>query len=109
MIRKSPDIQTECLLFLLDNSLKSIPFNGLLSLVITFYLIYRGVPYFWAFLWFSVLVLLSLSRFFYTRFCINTKQYVEDKRTTKMIFITLTGLTGAAWAFCYLFFYPYLL
>ncbi|MBN9231770.1 MAG: hypothetical protein BGO90_09045 [Legionella sp. 40-6] len=109
MTRKPPQIQTECMLFLLDNSLKSIPFNDLLSFIITFYLMYRGVPSHWAFLWFTVMVFLSLSRFFYTTYCIKSKKYVADEKTTKIIFVLLTGLTGAAWGLCYLFCYSYLL
>ena len=105
MGQKSIQIQDECFHLLLESSLKSIPFNILLSGLITFYLIHRDVPTGWALAWFFMITILSFTRWLYSNYCIKTKRYITHKNQTMHIFILMTGLMGFSWSVCYIGFY----
>lgn len=108
MKRKSMfQLQDECFLLLLESSLKSIPFNVLLSAVIGCYLLYRHAPIMSVTLWFLAMLILSVSRWINSKKSITSRDYIANKEVTKNRFLYLTFLTGALWGSCYILFYPY--
>ncbi|SEG41233.1 diguanylate cyclase (GGDEF) domain-containing protein [Legionella quinlivanii DSM 21216] len=102
-------LQDECFLLLLESSLRSIPFNGLLSVLISFYLLYRQAPLYWVMTWLLAVIFLSIARLLYSKYCIKSKRYIKKKKQTLHLFIALTFLMGALWGSSYLLFYPYFL
>lgn len=78
-MRDIRQIQDESFLLLLQSSLKAIPFNIFLSIIIWGYLIYRGAPVTASTIWFLAIASLSILRWIYSRQCIASKSYIHSK------------------------------
>ncbi|STX28829.1 two component response regulator with GGDEF domain [Legionella beliardensis] len=100
-------LQDECFLLLLQNSLKSIPFNIFLATFIWGYLLYRGAPSLSGSIWYSLMVISTISRWINSKQCITNQIYILNKRATRNRFLLLTFITGSLWGLCYVIFYPY--
>lgn len=92
---------------MLQSSLKAIPFNVFLSIIIWGYLIYRGAPISGASIWFLVIFILSVLRWIYSRQCIKSKAYIHKKQSCLITFVVLTFLMGGLWGACYIIFYEH--
>ncbi|RAP38028.1 hypothetical protein B1207_03295 [Legionella quinlivanii] len=107
-MRDIRQIQDESFLLLLQSSLKAIPFNIFLSIIIWGYLIYRGAPVTASTIWFLAIFSLSLLRWIYSRRCIVSKSYIHSKKSKLTLFVSFTFIMGGLWGSCYIFFYDYL-
>ncbi|WP_133138689.1 GGDEF domain-containing protein [Legionella genomosp. 1] len=107
-MRDIRQIQDESFLLLLQSSLKAIPFNIFLSIIIWGYLIYRGAPVTASTIWFLAIFSLSILRWIYSRQCIASRSYIHSKKSKMILFVSLTFIMGGLWGSCYIFFYDYL-
>lgn len=99
--------QVEDLLLLLEGSLKSIPFNMILGVLLCIDLLYNSVPLYLVGSWFLAITLVSIIRFIFSKVLLK-----RDPRTLKAgfciwQFTLLTFLTGIVWGACYFLFLPY--
>lgn len=96
-------LEAECYL-LLESSLKSIPFNLVISAILSIDLYYNAAPPFSIALWYSLIVLISVCRWFYSKFLLKERRYLADTTACLRKFSLLTLIMGLAWGAVYLIF-----
>lgn len=107
MAKTKPHFQEECYLLLLENSLKSIPFNVIVGSIIFAYLLYSKIPLAVSLTWFLLIFFISLVRWINSKLTIQFKDYLKDSQKSEWRFIALTFLMGAIWGSAYFIFVNY--
>lgn len=100
--------QKEAFALLIESSLKSIPFNMLLALLISTDLVYKQVPVALVAKWFISMALLSGIRWITSQFMIKTDIYNNKSTSSLVVFLLLTLCMGMAWGSCYFIFFSYI-
>lgn len=100
-------IQLERYTWLLDNSLRSIPFNIVVAALLAMLFFYNQVPILLILSWFSAIVLISLIRWFFSKKAMKEITSFDKIRRGLIIFSSLTFITGCIWGLSYGLFLPY--
>ncbi|KTD29718.1 two component response regulator with GGDEF domain protein [Legionella maceachernii] len=101
-------LHSESYQLLLDNSLRSIPFNVLIAGLLSFDLFFQKVPRSLILLWFLSIVLVSTLRWIYSKHVLNREDYRSNNGVSVLIFLVLTLLMGLTWGASYALFLPYI-
>ncbi|KTD12114.1 hypothetical protein A8135_08775 [Legionella jamestowniensis] len=104
----SKKIHRECFELLLQNSLKSIPFNIILAAIISFYFWYSGVMLFYSLIWFLAIFLICSIRWYYSYHLLQKKMHFVNQDKLQQVFVFLTSLMGVMWGVGYFLFFSYL-
>lgn len=91
-------------LFLLESSLKSIPFNVIIATLLVVDLFYHNAPRALMAFWFSSILLISGIRLFYSRYLLANNRFKDNITAHLNAFVALTLLMGIAWGVSYYFF-----
>ncbi|HHF7372676.1 GGDEF domain-containing protein [Legionella bozemanae] len=97
----------EEIVFLFEGSLRAIPFNTILAILLTLELLYMHVPWQHV-IWIAPVILFSACRWFFCRYFLK-KGLGQYKSSLSLIyFILLTFITGTAWGIFYCLIFPYI-
>lgn len=100
----TPRLREDSAILLFEGSLKSIPFNVLLAVLLAVSLYYNHAPGFLIFTWLSAVVVISLLRWLYSHHVMK-KGYQPDYINLQIyMFLFMTLITGAVWNSCYFIF-----
>ncbi|HGK7610900.1 TPA: diguanylate cyclase [Legionella pneumophila] len=103
-----PHYHKETPILLLEGSLRAIPFNGLIALLLALDLFYNKTPSFLVFFWLSTITIISIIRWVFCHNTLRLKHYQTQRRTHLAGFTWLTLLMGVAWGACYWLMLPYI-
>lgn len=102
----SKNIRIEALYMLLESSLKSVPFNIILAVVLSINLYFNDVPLKLIITWFITIFCISVVRLIYSKLSLKNNQYKIGVDRKKLQFSLLTFLTGCSWGAAYFVFLP---
>lgn len=91
---------------LLESSLKSVPFNIILAVVLSINLYFNDVPLKLIITWFITIFCISVVRLIYSKLSLKNNQYKIGVDRKKLQFSLLTFLTGCSWGAAYFVFLP---
>lgn len=100
------NIHKDSFIFLLNNSLRAIPFNILVASLLSIDLFFHKLPPLLISSWYFCIVFLSITRWFFTKLALQKHLYDKKTRSTLIKFFILTLLMGITWGSCYLIFLP---
>jgi diguanylate cyclase (GGDEF)-like protein len=103
------NIHKDSFIFLLNNSLRAIPFNILIASLLSIDLFFNGLSPLLISIWYFCITFLSLTRWYFTKIALQKNLYNKKTRSTLIKFFILTLLMGIAWGSCYLIFLPKLI
>ncbi|WP_165482645.1 GGDEF domain-containing protein [Legionella gresilensis] len=101
-------LDNECYRLLLENSLKSIPFNVFIALLLCVYLYFTKVPLALTLTWFLGICLLSIGRFYNSKFSLKKFNILKPNHSSLKRFIFLTFLMGTTWGSFYILLINYI-
>lgn len=99
-----PHIHDESVVLLFESSLKTIPFNVLLAVLMSVSLLYNQVPGSLVYSWLALVVVITSLRWIYSKHVISLGYDKSQTPRQLSFFLTLTLLTGAIWGSCYFIF-----
>lgn len=102
-------ISEERFTILITGTIKSIPFNIIVALLLTVEMLYKKVPTHQVLIWLAALSIINLIRLASCYIAISTKRYSKKKTAYLIEFLFLLSLNATAWIASYYFFLPYLL
>jgi len=100
-------IQRESIALLLGNSLRAIPFNVLVALLLTIDFFHNNFSPFAIISWFLCVVIVSYTRWLFSKYCQRRLPDINP-RSLLIRFSLLTLVMGIVWGSCYLVFLPQL-
>lgn len=100
-IKHSINLHPDSIFLLFEGSLRAIPFNMLLALLLAIDLSFQRIPFHWVALWFSAICLISCARWIFCKRHLNNGFQKDNIRTSLIQFLMLTFLMGLTWSFCY--------
>lgn len=106
--KNAREIQKEGLLLLLDSSLRSIPFNVIVALLLATFLIRNHVSSSTVYVWFFSIVVVGIIRWVFSKRVLTQKIEGAKERSILMTFSLLTLSMGIAWGYSYFIFLPHL-
>lgn len=102
-------LDAQCFLVLLDNSLKAIPFNMLISGLLSLIMYHDHISSSLIGMWLLAVIGVSISRLLYSQVAIRRHWYKEcNILPYRITFIGLTALMGITWGSAYFIFMPYI-
>lgn len=100
-IKHSINLHPDSIFLLFKGSLRAIPFNILLALLLAVDLSFQPIPFQWVALWFSAICLISCARWIFCKRLLNIGFQNDTIQTSLVQFLILTFLMGLTWSFCY--------
>jgi diguanylate cyclase (GGDEF)-like protein len=104
---KLTTIYPEGVILLFEGSLRVIPFNIILALLLTIDLLYNKAPLQLVILWMGAIIISTVCRWFFCRYVINKKLFTSDSYILAY-FVLLTLFMGSVWGVCYWLMLPYI-
>lgn len=105
--KKQANLSTEIFLLLVQGSLRSIPFNAILAILLGIDFIYNQVPVRLVVLWLIFFSGLILIRWLVCRFLIKKEYYLQKYTRAFAVFYLFAFLMGITWGLSYFIFLPY--
>lgn len=94
-------LHKDTIYLLFRGSLRAIPFNIVLALLLTVDLYFQPIPFYWVGLWFSTICILSGVRWVFCQRILKNGFHHDTIQSSLIQFLILTFLMGLTWGFCY--------
>lgn len=98
----------ESIILLFEGSIRTIPFNAALALLLAGDLLFHKAPTYLVLGWISAMILSTAFRWFFCYRILKKKLYEKNTSNYLLNFIFLSTITGSIWGSCYWLMVPYI-